>query len=145
VVADRVLALGQELVRVHDGLREELARMRDAARTGERPAVGTSLLAHCTAFCSALTEHHVGEDEHVFPVLARRFPDLAPVIEKLAEDHELIAGILARVQEVTAGLGAGGDADRLLGELDGLAAILESHFSFEERRIARALDALTGH
>jgi len=28
-------------------------------------------------------------------------------------------------------------------ELDGLAAILESHFGFEERRIGRALDSLT--
>ena len=80
----------------------------------------------------------------MFPVLARRFPDLAPVIEKLGEDHQLIAGIIARVQDGTAGLGSGVDADRLLGELDGLAAILESRFSFEERRIARALDALTG-
>jgi iron-sulfur cluster repair protein YtfE (RIC family) len=143
VVAERVFALGQELVRVHDGLREELARVRDAARAGDHPVVGASLLAHCTAFCSALTEHHGGEDEHVFPVLARRFPDLASVIENLAEDHVLIAGIVARVQEVMAGLGAGGDTDRLLGELDGLAAILESHISFEERRTARALDALT--
>jgi hypothetical protein len=143
VAADRVLALGQELVRVHDGLREELARVRDAVRAGERPEVGASLLAHCTAFCSALTEHHRGEDEHVFPVLARRFPELAPVIGKLAEDHELIAGIPARVQEVGIALGGGADGDRLLGELDGLAAILESHFSFEERRIAGALNELT--
>lgn len=143
MAAERVLALGRELVRVHDGLREELARVRDAARAGDRPVVGGSLLGHCAAFCSALTEHHAGEDAHVFPVLARRFPELAPVIEKLAEDHALIADIVARVEGVTSRLVTGGDTDRLLGELDGLAAILESHFSFEERRIADALDALT--
>ena len=33
---------------------------------------------------------------------------------------------------------------RLLAELDGLSAIMESHFSFEERRIREALDALDG-
>ena len=140
MAADRVIALGQELVRVHDGLREQLARIRDAARAGERSQVGASLLAHCAAFCSVLTEHHTGEDAHVFPVLARQFPELAPVIEKLAEDHLLVAGILARVQDVVAELAVGGDTDRLVGELDGLAAIMESHFSFEERRIVPALE-----
>ncbi len=30
------------------------------------------------------------------------------------------------------------------GELDGLAAIVESHFAFEERRLREALEALDG-
>lgn len=37
---------------------------------------------------------------------------------------------------------AASSPDRLARELDGLAAILESHFSCEERRIAVALDSL---
>ncbi len=49
----------------------------------------------------------------------------------MAEDHVWISGILACVEE-------------LAGELDGLAAIAESHFSFEECRIAAALDRLPG-
>jgi hypothetical protein len=66
------------------------------------------------------------------------------VIDKLIEDHGLVAGILQRVRELLAP-----GADRaspgpgaLVRELDGLTAILESHFGYEERRIAKALDSL---
>jgi hypothetical protein len=57
----------------------------------------------------------------------------------MAEDHVFIARIVARVEEI-----AGSRDPSLAGELDGLAAIMESHFSFEERRIRDALDALDG-
>ncbi|MBM7806700.1 hypothetical protein JOD57_002537 [Geodermatophilus bullaregiensis] len=61
-----------------------------------------------------------------------------------AEDHVRIAGILARVEELAGGLAVEGTSPRLAGELDGLAAIVESHFSFEGRRIRAALDRLPG-
>ncbi len=80
-----------------------------------------------------LTAHHTGEDAGAFPALVERFPELAPVVAKMAEDHVWISGILARVEEL---------ARQLAGELDGLAAVVESHFSFEECRIAAALDRL---
>ena len=34
------------------------------------------------------------------------------------------------------------DQDTLIRELDGLTAILDSHFGYEERRIAQAVDRL---
>jgi hypothetical protein len=55
----------------------------------------------------------------------------------------LIAGITARVEEI-AGEPAGERSAELVAELDGLGAILESHFAFEERRIRDALDELGG-
>ena len=139
------MALGQELVRVHDWLREELAALRVAASAGTPADVGSRLLlAHCARFCSALDRHHTSESGRAFPALAVEFPDLGPVLAKLEEDHVLIGGILARIDDVAAALADGGDAPRLVGELDGLAAIMESHFAFEERRIVDALDELTG-
>lgn len=140
--ADRVRGLGQELLRVHDGLREDLARLRTAVAAGEPARRGRSLSAHCAAFCSALTRHHTAEDATAFPALAGRYPELAPLIEKLAEDHAMISGIVERVDDLSTALAAGKDTAGLLGELDGLTAILESHFGFEERRIARALDEI---
>jgi hypothetical protein len=128
---DRVAALGAELARIHDALREDLGRLR----SGEGPP-GTPFAAHCLAFCAALTRHHTGEEAGAFPALAGQFPDLRPLLEKMAEDHVLIAGIVARVEAAA--------ADGAPGELDGLAAILESHFSFEERRLREALDELDG-
>jgi hypothetical protein len=144
VRADRVVALGQELVRVHDGLRDELRALQEAVTAGRPPEPdGRSLLAHCAGFCSALTRHHTAEDSRAFPVLAAQYPDLAPLIGKLQEDHELVGVIVGRIEEAAAWLaGPGEDASRLAGEVDGLAAILESHFAFEERRIVQALDGL---
>ena len=66
----------------------------------------------------------------MFPALAQRYPELRPIVDKLVEDHRLIADIVARIEET--------DDPR---ELDGLAAIMESHFAFEERRILAALRA----
>jgi hypothetical protein len=97
------------------------------------------LAVHCPAFCAALTRHHTGEDAGAFPALAARFPELRPLLAKTAEDHVLISGIVARIEEIA----ASGDP-ALAAELHGLAAIVESHFAFEERRIREALDALDG-
>jgi hypothetical protein len=130
----RVAALGAELVRIHDGLRAELGRLRSGDMAAGRP-----LALHCLSFCAALTRHHTAEEGGAFPALAGRFPDLRPLLGKMAEDHALIGGIVARVEEL-----AGRDAATLTAELDGLAAILESHFAFEERRVRNALDVLDG-
>ena len=136
-------ALGRELVRVHDALREELAALRDVAASGD-PLIGAGrpLALHCARFCSALIRHHTAEDDRAFPALAAHDPALAPLIGKLEEDHRMIGGIIGRIEAIAARMAAGDG--RLLGELDGLAAILDSHFAFEERRVARALDALDG-
>jgi len=143
----RAAALGVELVAVHDGLRAELGRLRATVAAGGDPGRGRSLGEHCLAFCTALSAHHTGEDEHVFPALERRQPELAGVLAQLREDHHLIAVLLAGVEKAVARLPAApGEADRqrFLGEVDGIGAIMESHFRFEERRIVTALDAWTG-
>jgi hemerythrin HHE cation binding domain-containing protein len=134
--------LGAELRRVHDSLRADLRALQAAAEGTAVPETRRTLPAHCLAFCAALTAHHTGEDAGVFPALGQRFPELAPVLAKMAEDHVWISGILARVEELAGELAASGSSPRLAGELGGLAAIVESHFSFEERRIATALDRL---
>lgn len=140
----RPAALGAELRRVHDALRADLRALQADAASGAPPEARWTLPAHCLAFCAALTAHHTGEDAGAFPALAERFPELAPVLEKMAEDHVWIAGVLARVEELARELAEAGTSPRLAGELDGLAAIAESHFSFEERRITAALDRLPG-
>jgi hypothetical protein len=132
----RVAALGGELVRIHDALREDLRRLRAGDTLPAR-----SLAVHCLTFCATLTRHHTGEDDGAFPALAARFPDLRPVLEKMAEDHVLVAGITARIEAIAR---EQRPSSALVAELDGLAAIVESHFAFEERRIRDALDELGG-
>jgi iron-sulfur cluster repair protein YtfE (RIC family) len=143
----RLAAFGIELIEIHDHLRRELADLRQALdeHRFDRDSRPRALRAHCLAFCAALGKHHTGEDIGAFPLLRKEFPELAPTIAKLADDHGLVAGILRRLNELLDGLPAElepADTIRVLGEFDGLAAILESHFGFEERTIVAALNAL---
>lgn len=143
-MGDRVAALSEQLAGVHQGLAEWLAELREnvasgAAAPARRPG---DLLSHCTAFCAAVQTHHRGEDAQLLPALRTAAPQLAPVIDALIEDHGLVAGILRRIGELLAGYQPSSGPDTLIRELDGLTAILASHFSYEERRLATALDGL---
>ncbi|MFI9366286.1 hemerythrin domain-containing protein [Kitasatospora sp. NPDC053057] len=141
----RTAALSLQLSQAHNELRRRLTNVRSAL--GRRQGADDSMLTHCLAFCSALTNHHQGEDEGLFAALVRERPDLAPTVAKLVEDHGFIAAILTRVREL-AEQGAekeGADLEVIGRELDGLAAIMESHFGYEERAIGAALDAAVRH
>ncbi|MET7462663.1 hemerythrin domain-containing protein [Nonomuraea sp. NPDC005501] len=143
---DRLAAFGDQLIDVHRRLRAELARLRrdlDAHLDG-RAARPKELQAHCLAFCSALERHHTGEDAVAFPALAEHVPELRPVLEELARDHRQVSDMLRTLQDLLDGLATTGAAEarRVRGELDGLAALVESHFTYEERKIVAALDTL---
>jgi hypothetical protein len=140
---DRATALSAQLVLTHQSLRDRLHAVREQLLSGGPPdaPAGADLLVHCALFCAALDTHHTGEDEELLPALRREFPELASTIDKLAEDHWLVAGILRRIRDLIA-RAAAEDRGALVGELDGLAAIMDSHFAFEERRIRVAVDAL---
>ena len=108
----------------------------DVLRDGGEPS--RDLLTNCVAFCAAVTRHHTEEDTAAFPVLAERHPELRPVLEGLERDHRMVAGMLQRASRLAGNL----DADGARAELDGLAALLESHFAWEEKRLVAALDRL---
>ncbi|MFI6926441.1 hemerythrin domain-containing protein [Nonomuraea spiralis] len=135
--ARRLAAFGNQLIDVHIRLREELARLRDTAGSGGSLR---DLRTHCLTFCSALTTHHTGEDDTAFPVLAAEFPDLRPVLEELRRDHVQVAALMRSLETL---LSDDSPPDRdVRTELDTLSALLESHFTYEEKRIAAALDSL---
>ncbi|MCO6004087.1 hemerythrin domain-containing protein [Actinoallomurus purpureus] len=92
-----------------------------------------------------MTRHHTGEDDLAFPYLAGRFPELRPVLTELRRDHDIVAGIMRALQDLLVGLTVDPDPAgrrRVRAELDGLAALLESHFGYEEKRLVSALNAL---
>ncbi|MFF7994969.1 hemerythrin domain-containing protein [Kitasatospora xanthocidica] len=145
-VNGRTAALSLQLSRAHQDLRRRLTDVR--TNLGRRPDDGT-LLTHCLAFCTALTNHHQGEDDGLFARLLLERPDVAPTVAKLVEDHGFIAAILTRVRDLAEQAAAVPDAaaadpadlEAIGRELDGLAAIMDSHFGYEERAISAALDA----
>lgn len=78
----------------------------------------------------------------MFVELLRQRPHLAKVVSNLIEGHERITAIVSRVAEL-AGQAAGSRGpglEKVGRELDGLTAIMESHFNHEERAIGEALD-----
>jgi hypothetical protein len=137
---DRAVALSLQLSQAHQHLRRRLHELR--ANLGEPHADGKVLVTHCMAFCAALTAHHQGEDGGMFAALLREHPGLAPTVANLVEDHQMIAAILSRVAGLAEQASRSPTRDRLpIGrEIDGLAAIVESHFAYEERAIGTALD-----
>ena len=144
---DRVAALSEQLIQVHQTLREQLASLRQEAANDTSPHAAAGdlpgdLLSHCAGFCAAIHTHHSGEDGQLLPALRAAAPELGPVIDKLTEDHRLVAGILRQIRELLTAGRTPSDPGALVRELDGMTAILESHFSYEERRIAKALDTL---
>lgn len=137
----RLVAFGNRLVQVHIALRERVEELGDALTAPDL----RDLRAHCLSFCAAVTRHHTAEDDGAFPVLAREHPELRPVLDELARDHVIVSDALDALTRL---VGEAGDDEAarsaLRTEVDSVAALLETHFIYEERKIAAALSALTG-
>lgn len=48
----------------------------------------------CETYCRVVTNHHTLEDRSVFPHLRRSEAELAPVIDRLEEEHVQIAELI---------------------------------------------------
>ncbi|MEU7859902.1 hemerythrin domain-containing protein [Nonomuraea sp. NPDC049141] len=129
MTAERLIAMGDELVKLHDGFRRELTELRRAS--GSRP----QLREHCLTFCDALHAHHTGEDDVLFPHLAGAHPELAEVLARLRAEHQVVARLLAQIRELPDG-GHGAELDRLSREL-------EAHLDYEEEQLVPLLNAMT--
>jgi alkanesulfonate monooxygenase SsuD/methylene tetrahydromethanopterin reductase-like flavin-dependent oxidoreductase (luciferase family) len=151
-------AAGQHLVDVHDHLRSELRQVQGLV---EQVAAGTldagaarshinamtmrqnswTVGAYCASYCRVVTVHHTLEDESVFPHLLRAEPRLTPVLDRLAEEHLAIHGVLERVdQALVAFVAPGSTGTAALREaVDLLSDTLLSHLSYEEHQLVEPL------
>ncbi|MFC4855749.1 hemerythrin domain-containing protein [Actinophytocola glycyrrhizae] len=129
---DRLTAFGNQLIVSHIRLRELLDELRDGTYAE------IDLATHCLTFCSVLAAHHSAEDEQGFPVLAKHFPELGPVLTELMHDHRQVAEVLDRLKAVSTMDVV--DAGR---ELETLAALLETHLVYEEKKLVAALNRLS--
>lgn len=136
----RLIAWSRELRAVHVRLRGALAVTREALAGGEPgPSVTRELLLYCHGFCTALAGHHEGEDRELFPAIAAAHPELAETLRSLQQDHSMIAHLLSGLQ---AAVGRAAAPAELARHLDGISAIMESHFRYEERQLLVVLDHL---
>nr|WP_223168139.1 hemerythrin domain-containing protein [Nonomuraea sp. SYSU D8015] len=154
----REVANGRHLIDVHDHLRAELAQLRDLIdqvaagaldAAAARSHINTMTMrqnnwtvgAYCESYCRLVTMHHSGEDAMIFPRLRRAEPALAPVLDRLKEEHQAIHKILERIDRALVAFV--GDPAGRLGDLrsavDLLTDSLLSHLSYEERELVEPL------
>ncbi|GGU99688.1 hemerythrin domain-containing protein [Streptomyces spectabilis] len=139
-----VRTLADKLLEVHDWLREQLGHLRAeaaahldarAAHQGPgappAPGLGLQIRQRCLEFCDALTFHHTGEDEHVFPGVLEHHPDLREPLARLAAEHRDMARLkerlLALLDDITTT-----DPEEFRTEFDALAGLLTAHLDHEE-------------
>ncbi|MFE9747420.1 nitroreductase/quinone reductase family protein [Saccharothrix saharensis] len=127
---------GAALKLVHDAFRRELATIRREVASS-KPIVGAQLKVNCLTACQGLRFHHTSEDNGTFPMLRERFPELTPTLDRLGEEHERIAEVLARLQRTV----ERGDAATLRADVDRLIDELEAHLAYEEEQLIPFLDA----
>jgi Hemerythrin HHE cation binding domain len=149
-------AIARHLVGIHDHLRAELAQIRDligqagdaAGAARVRSAISQMTLrqndwtlgAYCASYCRIVTGHHTLEDQAVFPHLRAAEPGLAPVLDRLADEHKAIHRVLLDVDAALVehlrnpdGLGAVQEAADLLTD------VLLSHLAYEEAQLVEPL------
>lgn len=153
-------AYARELIGVHDHLRGELAQLRDmivqVAAGSLQPGAARSAIneltirqnewtlgAYCQSYCRFVGLHHALEDTALFPGLRQADGRLALVVARLSDEHEAIAGILARVDRALVAMvrdppGIG----EVQAAVDLLTDALLSHLSYEERELVEPLARL---
>ena len=155
-------AYPQHLVDIHDALRAELAQLRDVVeqvrrgllQVGQaRSVINTmtmrqnnwTLGAYCESYCRIVTGHHTLEDRSMFAFLRERDPAAAPVVDRLADEHEVIADVLEQVDRALVGLvgaephAASERLEQLSTAVDLLTDTLLSHLSYEETELLHPL------
>ncbi|WP_270888751.1 LLM class flavin-dependent oxidoreductase [Pedococcus sp. 5OH_020] len=150
-------ASAQHLVDIHDGLRGELARLRDIVEQVHDGAVEANrarnlinqltmrqnhwtLGAYCAQYCRIVTGHHTLEDRSVFPHLRRKEPALTRVLDRLQHEHEIIHDVLEQVDRALVSMvSEGGDTTPLDRAVDLLTDTLLSHLAYEERELIEPL------
>jgi alkanesulfonate monooxygenase SsuD/methylene tetrahydromethanopterin reductase-like flavin-dependent oxidoreductase (luciferase family) len=154
------MAGGQHLVQVHDGLRGELAQIHDLIDQVEAGTidVGTArshintmtmrqnnwtLGTYCESYCRIVTTHHTIEDRTLFPHLRRADPRLAPVVDRLEQEHHVIHEVLEGVDKALVALvSTPGTIAGLREAVNLLSDTLLSHLSYEERELIEPLSRL---
>jgi hypothetical protein len=153
--------VGRHLIEVHDHYRGELQELRDlldrviqGAVTAEQArgelstftlrANNWALGGLCQRQCVALIEHHLSEDDAIFPHLRRSQPSLQPVLDRLGAEHHAIGDVLQDIDAALVHLAQQPtDFDAITEAVDLLTDTMLSHFAYEERELVTPL-ALNG-
>jgi hemerythrin-like domain-containing protein len=135
-----------EMVLVHRVFRREfrilpaLIRAVPPGDTGRAEIIG----AHLANVAGALHHHHTAEDELLWPVMLDRVGVRADLVHRMEAQHERLAGLLTRVDELTARWRASAGAevrDVLADVLAEASGALDEHLADEERELLPLVSA----
>ncbi len=152
--------VGKHLIDVHDMLRRELSELRELvaqvrdgalAAADARSALNEmamrqndwTLGAFCARYCNVVAQHHGLEDGAVFPHLASSDETLAPVIDRLTDEHLVIHDAIESVDRaLVRHISEPRDFAPLQRAIDVLSDTLLSHLSYEEHELVEPLARL---
>ncbi|KAF2248633.1 hypothetical protein BU26DRAFT_427298 [Trematosphaeria pertusa] len=123
----------------HNHFRQTWTTLTTACENNKRPS-GMSIkqfLALGEQFCHHLTMHHTIEEQHIFPVLAKKMPAFKKELELLSQHKEIHRG-LEKLEEYLGECRVGERELRLIelkGVLDGFGNVLWSHLDDEVRQL----------
>ncbi|MFJ1877649.1 nitroreductase/quinone reductase family protein [Streptomyces chartreusis] len=136
-------SMGEALKVVHDAFRRELELIRAEVAAGDEGSttgtLGAQLRVNCLTFCAGLHNHHTGEGLAMFPFLEDRYPELAPALARLRNEHDRIAELVEDLRRVVGDENA--DPDTARREVERLTTALEAHLTYEEEQLIPLLDA----
>ena len=99
-----------------------------------------ALRVYCLHYCRFVHSHHHYEDMSWFPRLRRANPDLNPVVDRLQQEHKVVASYLDRIEETAAALeNDDGARSELVDALNQLAEHLLKHLDYEEASVIPTL------
>lgn len=91
------------------------------------------LRVNCDYYCNLLTGHHSLEDQRMFPVMVREFPELAPTVARLKTEHDQVHGLVRETRSASLNLTQEhATVERARTAISTLAEHLRAHLAFEE-------------
>jgi hypothetical protein len=102
-----------------------------------------TLGAYCQTYCRVVTTHHTFEDIGMLPAIKEADPRLAPVVDRLAQEHGVIHEVIEGVDRaLVAFVADSGRGEQVRAAVDLLTDVLLSHLSYEERELVDPLARL---
>ncbi|MBL1114009.1 hemerythrin domain-containing protein [Streptomyces sp. 110] len=136
----------RDMYAVHTMFRREFGALpalirRVTAHDGARARI---VADHVALLVDLLHVHHRSEDDHCWPKLAGRGPqDVAPIVELMRSQHQVVDAALQATERRTAVWRASAtaeDRDALADTIDGMLPPLGEHLEAEEERMLPLID-----
>lgn len=140
------MADSRDMYIVHNAFRREFPAAASLVRTvapDDRAAV-SRVADHVLLLTGMLKLHHAGEDELVWPKLLARGPDdIAPLVETMERQHEVLHSALIDAQQKAAAwreTATPADRDAVAAALDAMIPPMLEHLGAEEANVLALID-----